>query len=395
MAAPPPGLAQQRGIHHLNHGQPLQARQAFEHALVDVPADVLAHLGLAYACAALHDAAAALAAVNAALALDSRNLRALLLKGELVLKGGDERSAAAFFNAALNSAPPLADLPIDLQQSLQRAQAALQGLGRSFETSLRRYLAESASSHCATSSRFDHALDLLVGKRELYRQQPRLFCFPELPHIQFFDRALFPWLDAVEAATESIREELLAVMNQPQAEGEAFKPYVASDPTRPALNPGGMLDNPDWSAFFLWKNGEAVEVNAARCPRTMRALAHAPIPHIAGRSPSILFSRLQPGAHIPAHNGFVNTRLICHLPLVVPPGCRFRVGNEVREWRVGQAWVFDDTIEHEAWNNSDQTRVVLLFEIWRPELTVDERALVSSLFEAIGQHQGSSGEWGI
>ena len=395
MAAPPHGLAQQRGIEYLNRGQPLQARQAFEQASVDVPGDVLTQLGLAYACAALDDGPAALAAVSAALALDSRNLRALLLKGELVLAGGDERSAAAFFSAALRSAPPLAELPTDLQQSLQRAQAALQGLGRSFEIGLRRHLADSASSRGATSPRFDHALDLLVGKRELYLQQPRLFCFPELPHIQFFDRALFPWLDAVEAATESIREELLAVMNQPQAEGQAFKPYVASDPTRPALNPGGMLDNPDWSAFFLWKNGEPVEVNAARCPRTMRALAHAPIPHIAGRSPSILFSRLQPGAHIPAHNGFVNTRLICHLPLVVPPGCRFRVGNEVREWRVGQAWVFDDTIEHEAWNNSDQTRVVLLFEIWRPELTVDERALVSSLFEAIGQHQGSSGEWGI
>jgi aspartyl/asparaginyl beta-hydroxylase (cupin superfamily) len=79
----------------------------------------------------------------------------------------------------------------------------------------------------------------------------------------------------------------------------------------------------------------------------------------------------------------VNTRLICHLPLVVPGGCGFRVGNETREWVEGKAWAFDDTIEHEAWNSSDRTRVILLFEIWRPELTEAERGLVTSMFEAI------------
>jgi len=104
---------------------------------------------------------------------------------------------------------------------------------------------------------------------------------------------------------------------------------------------------------------------------------------VRGRSPSILFSLLRPGARIPPHTGEMNTRLICHLPLIVPPDCSFRVGNDTRATVEGRAWVFDDTIEHEAWNGSDRTRVILLFEIWRPELTVEERGLVSAMFEAI------------
>jgi len=106
------------------------------------------------------------------------------------------------------------------------------------------------------------------------------------------------------------------------------------------------------------------------------------------RSPSILYSLLRPGARIPPHTGEVNTRLICHLPLVVPDQCSFRVGNDTRVTVEGRAWVFDDTIEHEAWNGSDRTRVILLFEIWRPELTAAERALVSSMFEAIDAYGG-------
>ena len=153
-----------------------------------------------------------------------------------------------------------------------------------------------------------------------------------------------------------------------------------------------MLDNPEWSAFYLWKNGEPVAENVARCPKTMAALATVPFPQVPHRSPSILFSMMRPGAHIPPHNGFVNTRLICHLPVIVPGGCYFRVGNEEREWVEGKACVFDDTIEHEAWNRSDRTRVVLLFETWRPELTEEERTLVRAMFEAIDS-QGGAPAW--
>jgi aspartyl/asparaginyl beta-hydroxylase (cupin superfamily) len=81
--------------------------------------------------------------------------------------------------------------------------------------------------------------------------------------------------------------------------------------------------------------------------------------------------------------------------LIVPGPCDFRVGNEVRQWVQGKAWAFDDTIEHEAWNKTDETRVVLLFDIWRPELSQEERALVVALFEAIDAYAGKKPEWSI
>ena len=102
-----------------------------------------------------------------------------------------------------------------------------------------------------------------------------------------------------------------------------------------------------------------------------------------------LFSQLRPHTHIPPHWGMLNTRLICHIPLIVPPYCRLRVGNDVRDVTAGKAMIFDDSIEHEAWNDSDETRIVLLFEIWRPELDAAERAALTTMFEAISAYESA------
>ena len=82
----------------------------------------------------------------------------------------------------------------------------------------------------------------------------------------------------------------------------------------------------------------------------------------------------------------LNTRLICHLPLVAPDGCALRVGADTREWRFGEMLIFDDSVEHEAWNRGTQDRTVLLFEIWRPEIGAEERAALTRLYEAIGEY---------
>jgi aspartate beta-hydroxylase len=89
---------------------------------------------------------------------------------------------------------------------------------------------------------------------------------------------------------------------------------------------------------------------------------------------------LQAGKHIPPHTGVTNSRSVVHLPLIVPPGCAFRVGGETREWREGEAFVFDDTIEHEAWNPSDQDRAVLILDCWNPYLSEHEREMICRLF---------------
>ena len=109
------------------------------------------------------------------------------------------------------------------------------------------------------------------------------------------------------------------------------------------------------------------------------------MPGIAGRSPVAHWSRLLPGTHIAPHHGMLNTRLICHIPIRTASACSLRVGNEVREWIDGVPLVFDDSIEHEASNAGDKSRTVLLFEIWRPEITEDEREALAGIFAAIGK----------
>jgi len=300
------------------------------------------------------------------------------------------RAASAFYLQAVRLAAAAGIAP-ELRGEVARAQAACDAIASRIESALRDELARHGLDEGSASRRFRESLDILFGHRQPYVQQPQYYFFPGLPQIQFFDRDSFPWLATVEAATPAIRSEMLAVMRDPNA----LHPYVRSDPSRPRNAQAGMADNPDWSAFYLWKDGTPVAGNAERCPGTLEALSGVPFPRVRGRMPSILFSILRPGAHIPAHNGFINTRLICHLPLVVPPGCSFRVGNETREWVEGEALVFDDTIEHEAWNRSAETRVVLLFELWRPELTERERSMVTAMFEAIDAHGIGRAAWSV
>lgn len=381
----------QSGVEALRRGDPRKARESFERIVAAGRADASACIGLAYACRSLNDNAASLAAVDKALSLEPRNLRALILKADHLAEAGDARSAAAFYAAATKNAPTPDQLPPDLRTELLRAQSMCSRYAAQFEAFLddRLFGADPAARKAAP--RFIQSLDIMSGRKRIYFQEPRYYYFPELPQIQFYDRNDFGWLDALEAATADIRRELIEVMREPSV----FRPYVQGDPKRPHNEQAGMLNNPAWSAFYLWKDGEIVAANAARCPKTMRALADAPLARVKGRSPAVLFSLLRPGTRIPPHNGFVNTRLICHLPLIVPAGCRFRVGNDTRVPIEGKAWVFDDTIEHEAWNDSAETRVILLFEIWRPELSAEERKLVSAMFEAIDHHSGQTTAWEI
>jgi aspartyl/asparaginyl beta-hydroxylase (cupin superfamily) len=144
-----------------------------------------------------------------------------------------------------------------------------------------------------------------------------------------------------------------------------------------------------WSAYFLWNQGAAQREHLARCPRTAQAVKAAPRCDVAHHGPNVFFSILEPRTRIPAHTGVTNARLTVHLPLIVPAGCGFRVGGERREWVPGKAWVFDDTIEHEAWNDSDTPRAILIFDIWNPHLTAAERDLVRAATEAIGGYYGA------
>lgn len=365
----------------LRSGDARKAGDLLEGLVAAEPSNVSFWLGLALAKRNLGEGAASGAAIDRALSLEPRNCRGLILKADHLAAEGLHRNAARFYAAALRAAPP--QPPADLAADLARAQNALARDAADYEAYLRAGL--EARGAPLTQGRFGQSLDILTGRKQIFLQQPRTYYFPELPQKQFYERAAFPWMDGVEAATSEVRGELLQVL----AEEGAFTPYVEDNPNLPRSPGNDLIGSPEWSAFFLWKTGAAIEEHVARCPKTMSALDGAPLARIRNASPSVLYSLLRPGAHIPAHTGYLNTRLICHLPLTVPEGCRFRVGNDVRTWEEGKCWAFDDTIEHEAWNTGGKLRVVLIFDVWRPELSEEERGMVQALFDTIDAYGGA------
>ena len=315
----------------------------------------------------------------------------LLERGDAQAALGQARSAVAFYTEALKQASQREQWPAGFAERLAHARGVCAHYASAYASHLQRHLAQAGFDPQRSSPRFAESLDIVLGRKQPYVQQPRFYLFPGLPQIQFYKRVTFPWLDQVERATDVIRDELTGLLEDPSL----FAPYVQGEVGRPVTRKSNLFNNPAWTACYLWKNGQPVLPLAVRCPQTLRALVGAPLAYMPDRSPSILFSVLQPGARIPPHNGLINTRLICHLPLIVPEGCGLRVGNDVRALEVGKAWVFDDTIEHEAWNSSDRTRAILLFDIWRPELSAEERQLVSNLFKSIDAFEGEKPVWEI
>jgi aspartyl/asparaginyl beta-hydroxylase (cupin superfamily) len=332
-------------------------------------------LMLARSCALANDLAGEASALDDILAADPKNVRALLMRGDCYRRAGDSRAAVSFFQSGLSVASALASVPPELAGELRQAQAFLDGSSQQFVQSVASALADSGGGNL----RMQHAVEMLSGERQVFPQEPSVFYVPYLPQRQFYEPQEFAWTAELESQTAVIKAELLALIEA----DASFEPYVQPVENRPRRYFDGLLNNPNWSAFYLWKDGTLLEDSRVRCPRTVEALETLPLSRIGSRTPSVLFSLLRPGAHIPPHNGMLNSRLICHLPLIVPEGCWLRVGNETRSVEEGKMLIFDDSIEHEAKNDSGETRIILLFDIWRPELNEAEQRGISAIFEAI------------
>ncbi len=344
-------------------------------------------INLAVVCQGLRDEPGEEAAIKGALARDPLDLLALILSANLLERQGKRHEAARAYGAVATVSPPLDRLNPDLRPAVSHAMQFRDRyqleVAEFLEAALAPLYRDLAGENL---KRFRDSVDIMVGRKRRFESQSAIYHFPNLPAIEFFERGKFPWLDAIEAETDAIRDEFLRVLESQ----EGFAPYITY-PQGVPLNQWVELNNsPAWSAFHLIKMGAPVEENAARCPRTMQAIAAAPQPDQPGRTPSAMFSLLKPRTRIPAHNGVTNVRLVTHLPLIVPESCGFRVGNEVREWVPGKAWVFDDTVEHEAWNDSDKLRVVLIFDIWHPHLSAAERALITGMAAALSQFAGGA-----
>lgn len=167
------------------------------------------------------------------------------------------------------------------------------------------------------------------------------------------DQSEFPWVAEVEAATPAIREELFAV--QATDDIPNFQDI--------SVEQTFLTQDDRWKTFFFYGYGHQDSINSAKCPATTDALGKIPGVKTA------MFSILAPGKHIPPHRGPYNGVLRYHLGLVVPDDgttSGIRVDDQTRHWKEGGSLLFDDSYDHQAWNDSDQTRVVLFVDFVRP-----------------------------
>jgi len=366
------------GLDALAAGNPRAAAEHLAQACRGDPGAKELWLNLASAHAALGDTEAERAALERALSIDLRFLPALIRLAQLNERLGEDAAAAERWNAVLALGSSLDSSP-ELQDMLAHARAFVGRQQQDLDDALDKALAGDLGAASARDQRrVRAAADVMLGRRPVYTNDCHGLHYPFLPADEFFDRDHFPWLEKLESATDTIRAELQEILANP---GPALAPYI-TQPSGVPKNKWTPLDRSlDWSAFHLWLDGKRMEEACARAPKTAALVEQLPLCHIPGRAPAVFFSILKAGKDIPPHTGVTNVRSIVHLPLIVPEGCTFRVGAETRPWVEGHAFVFDDTIEHEAHNPTSVDRAVLILDCWNPHLSQAEQEMICRMYE--------------
>ncbi|MEO7337901.1 MAG: aspartyl/asparaginyl beta-hydroxylase domain-containing protein [Caldimonas sp.] len=213
------------------------------------------------------------------------------------------------------------------------------------------------------------------------RQRPKFFFFPDIPNQPYHDPFLQPWAKQLQAAFPVIKGEALELLRE-EKPFQNFIDFKEGDPIGEVL--GGDALDPTWEAFFFYRHGVRFDANHQRCPKTSAVLDSIELCRVSEQAPEILFSVLRPKTHIMPHHGVTNTRLVMHLPLIVPEDCALNlVDAGEHRWKEGELVMFDDTYSHEAWNRSNSTRIVVLMDCWNPYLTAVEKLAVKQLIETI------------
>lgn len=185
-------------------------------------------------------------------------------------------------------------------------------------------------------------------------QKPPLL-FPDFKALPWHNPEDHSWAKSLSHGFAAIRKELDSLLQE------------YSFPAHPEM--GILAAEGSWSEFRFYSKGRRSTESCARCPLTTAIVETIPGVTSAG---SVFFASAAPGTHLIPHCGPHNLRIRSHLGLIVPKGCRIRVGNETREWREGEVLVFDDSFEHEVWTEGPGNRIVLLVDVWHPELSREE-----------------------
>ena len=375
-----PEALNELGLAALESGKIGQAAEYFQAAVAADPSIATLSMNLALAWRRAGDDDAERSALEQVLALDQHHLMALIRLAELHERRAEAAAATDRWAQVIGVAAGIPDWTEELSAMVAHARAFVAERRQAMAVALD---AELAGALAAASERdrrrASAAADYMLGRRAIFANQCHGFFYPFLPADEFFDRGHFPWLERLEAAAPVIREELEAILASPDP---GLVPYIEMPPGTPDNLWTGLDHSPDWSALHLWRDGERIDAVCARAPRTAELVDSLPLAHIPGRAPAVFFSILKAGKTIPPHTGVTNIRTIVHLPLIVPENCGFRVGGETRQWREGEAFAFDDTIEHEAWNHSADDRALLILDCWNPHLSADEQAMILRMFAA-------------
>ena len=354
------------------------AQQLLTDAAAAPGADARLFLKLAAVSKAGGHPRAALAAVEQALAQEPLDFVALVLRATLLDALGEGEAGEAWSHALAQR--PDGELPGPMAAAIEAGEKRRDEWLDAREARMKLNMAAAeAKAGAEERKRIERFRSNVLRRTRPYHSEPTHFHYPGLVEREYHPRRSFPWLDQLEAATSLIASEFRAVMAAERAE---LVPYIQYADHRPLDVWRPLNNSSDWTAIHLWQNGRTIDANARHCPNTMALLNGFGQPAIRGAGPNAMFSLLAPHTAIPPHVGVNNARLVCHLPLVVPEGCWFRVGAETRQWREGEAFVFDDTIEHEALNPTDQLRVVFIFDVWHPDLSEIEREAVAALIES-------------
>lgn len=370
--------ANRLGLDALRSGHAEAASEHFERACRADPAAAELFVNLATARRLLKDDAAERSALEQALGIDQRNLMALIRLAQLHERLGEDKPATQRWSAVLSLASGIDQPSPEFSSLLAHARSYVENQRRELAVALDAALASDLTAASTRDRRrASAARDVMLGRRTVFTNDCHGLHYPFLPADEYFDREQFDWLATLEGATGEIRAELEAILAD---RDPGLAPYV-EQPSGVPENKWSPLDRSlDWGALHLWRDGERIEEACARAPKTAALVETLPLCRIPGRAPTVFFSILRAGKHIPPHTGVTNVRAIVHLPLIVPEGCTFRVGGETRPWVEGQAMVFDDTIEHEAHNPTDQDRALLILDTWNPYLSEAERAMICTIY---------------
>lgn len=208
-------------------------------------------------------------------------------------------------------------------------------------------------------------------------QQPHLFYVPDLAPIAVFDADNFGWCAKLEATFEQIKEEFLALWQDPEISGV---PYIdATSQLGESWQP--LIGSDNWTSLHLYKGSERSQQIIDKVPNTQRHLSETPLLRTYGQPREVVFSVLKDQQHIPPHYGLANTDMTVHLPLLNLDDCAIKVSEAIYPWEEGKLFLFDDSFLHESWNNGSESRVNLLFAVWHPDLSVDEQNAITRSFE--------------